>query len=97
MAGNAYSSTTKCWFVDTAGTLNTTGVQVQSIYFTPAAVDDDLVLTDNADNAWFSMKCRHDQIQSQFVHFYPAIRLPSLKVGTIDGTAVAYIQFRTDL
>ena len=96
MAGNAFSATTKCWFVDTAGELNAGGVQVQFIYFTPAAIDEDLVLTDADDNAWFSMKCRHDQIQSQYVHFNPAIRLPSLKVGTIDGNAVAYIQFRTD-
>lgn len=97
MAGNAYKSETKAWFVDTAGTLNTGGVEIQYIYFTPSAVDDDLVITDNADNAWLSLKCRHDQIQSQYIPFSPPIKLPSLKIATIDGTSVAYIQFRTDI
>lgn len=97
MAGNAYKSETRAWAVDSTGTLNTGGVQVQFIYFIPSAVDDDLVLTDNADNAWLSIKCRHDQIQPQYLHFSPAIRMPSLKVATIDGTSTATIQLRTDI
>ena len=97
MAGNAYTKETKTWLIDSTGTLNAGGVEIQFIYFVPSAVDDDLVLTDNANKAWLSLKCRHDQIQPQYIPFDPPIKLSSLKVATIDGSTTATIQFRTDL
>lgn len=97
MAGNAYKSETKAWLVDTVGTLNTGGVEIQHIMFIPSAVDDDLVITDNADNAWIALRCRHVDLTPIFVPFVPPIKMPSLKIATIDGTSTAYIQFRTDI
>ena len=94
---NTYTEETRTWLIDSTGTLNAGGVEIQFIYFVPSAVDDDLVLTDNADNPWLSIKCRHDQIQPQFLHFSPAIKMPSLKVATIDGTTTATIQLRADV
>lgn len=97
MAENVYTKETKTWLIDSTGTLNEGGVEIQFIYFVPSAVDDDLVLTDDDDNPWLSIRCRHDQIQPQYIPFSPPIKMPSLKVATIDGTTKATIQFRTDI
>jgi len=94
--GNAYSSETRVWLVDTIGTLETGGCEVQSIEFIPAGVSHTLVLTDNANNPWLALKARSDLAEPVFRHFDPPIKLPSLKIATI-GTSQAYIQFRTDI
>ena len=96
---NAYKSTTKVWIVVEPDTLEEGGCEIQYIEFIPSAVSDDLVLTDNADNAFLALKCRSDITESIHRHFNPPIKLPSLKVATCDGSgsSTVYIQFRTDM
>ncbi len=94
--GNSYKSTTKVWEVDSTGTLNEGGVQIQHIVFNPGNDGDQLKLTDDDDNVWIHLWAATED-QSYFYPFVPPIRLPSLKVATISGGAIAYIQLRTDM
>ena len=96
MAGNVYTKETKTWYFDATGTLNTGGVEIQFIEWIPSTAGHDLVLTDNADNAWLALKAEPGGANAIYRHFNPAIRLPSLKIATIDGGS-GTIQFRTDL
>lgn len=92
----ALISETKVYKQTATGTVSSVGVEVQAIEYIPAAVDNDLILTDNADNEWLALKARSDIAETIHRHYYPAIKLPSLKIGTIDGGTV-YIQLRTDI
>ena len=93
---NSYKTTTNVWVVDSTGTLNTGGVTIDKIYWVPGAAAHDLVLTDNADNAFISLKADPSAAIPIDINFIPPRRMPSLKVGTIDG-GTAYIFFhKTD-
>ena len=94
--GNSYKATTHTWEVDSTGTLNTGGVEIQHIVFNANSNGDQLKLTDNADNVWIHLWSAIDD-DSKFFPFVPPIKMPSLKVATISGGAHAYIQLRTDL
>jgi len=94
---NTYTEETRTWAIDETGELEAGAVQVQFIYFIPQSASHDLVLTDADDNAWLSIKADPGAANPIFLHFYPAIRLPSLKVATLDGTSTATIQLRTDI
>jgi len=94
MAGNAFTSETQLWVVDSTGTLNTGGVTVVKVIYLPAVQGDDLVLTDNADNNAIILRAKAGSIDMVETDFGERGRtLPSLKVGTIDG-GIAYIYFR---
>ncbi|MCK4829687.1 hypothetical protein KA005_78915 [bacterium] len=94
MAGNAYKSTTNLWVVDSTGTLNEGGVTIVKIIYIPSAVNDDLILDDNADNTAIVLKAGASDVSPIHVDFGEKGRaLPSLKVNTIDG-GTAYIYFR---
>lgn len=93
---NTYKSETKTWKVDEAGTLNTGGVEIQHIVFNPKNNGDQLEITDNADNPWIHLWGATDD-QSYFFPFVPPIKMPSLKIATISGGTIAYIQLRTDI
>ena len=93
---NAYKSTTKAWKVDSIGTLNEGGVEIQHIIFNPNNNGDQLKITDDDDNEWIHLWGKYGG-NSYFFPFVPPIRMPSLKIATISGSAVAYIQLRTDI
>lgn len=92
---NTYKSTTKTWKVDSIGTLNEGGVHIQHIIFNPANDGDQIEITDNANNHWIHLWAAAED-QSYFFPFVPPIQMPSLKIATISGGAIAYIQLRTD-
>lgn len=89
-------ATTKVYKQTGTGTVSAGGVEIQAIDWLPAVAGDDLIITDNADNEWLALKCHPTIVIPIHRHYYPAIRLPSLKIGTIDGGTV-YIQLRTDI
>lgn len=93
---NTYKSTTKVWEVDSTGTLNTGGVEIQHIVFTASSSGDQLKISDNADNVLIHLWSKNAD-HSEFFPFVPPIKMPSLKITTISGGAIAYIQFRTDI
>jgi len=93
---NSYKSATRVWLIDSTGSLNTGGVEIQHIVFIPSNDGDQLKLTDNADNEWIHFWAQTGD-ESYFFPFVPPIKMPSLKVATISGGATAYIQFRTDM
>lgn len=93
---NTFKSTTNVWEVDETGTLNAGGVEIQHIVFNAKGDGDQLKLTDNADNVWIHIWGKYEDA-SYFFPFVPPIKMPSLKVATISGGAIAYIQFRTDM
>lgn len=91
---NAYKSTTNLWVIDETGTLNTGGVTVIRVIYFPSAVDDDLIITDNADNEAIVLKAGASDTSPVHLPMEDGGRkLPSLKIGTIDG-GTAYIYFR---
>lgn len=92
--GNSFKSTTKLWVIDSTGTLNAYGVTITEVVYVPGAVNHDLVLTDNADNEAIVLKAGPSDVSPVHISFGEKGRkLPSLKVGTIDG-GTAYIYFR---
>jgi len=91
---NTYKSATKLWVVDETGTLNEGGVTVERVVYMPSAAGDDLIITDNADNEAIVLKAGASDASPVHLPFgRKGRKLPSLKVGTIDG-GTAYIYFR---
>ena len=96
---NAFKRTTQLWVVDETGELNTGAIWITHIGYTPAANDDDLVLTDTSDNTAIVIKAglvASGQVNVSFAseNSGRGRHLPSLKVATIDG-GTAYIYLRS--
>jgi len=93
---NTYYTTTNLWICTDAGALNTGGVTVMKVVYIPAAIDDDLIITDSADYPAIVLKAAHVEVAPVQLDFGPKGRqLPSLKIGTIDGGTV-YIYLKRE-
>lgn len=93
---NTFNSVTRTWAIDETGELNTDGVEIQHIIFNPGNDGDQIVITDDDDNAWTHLWGEYEN-HSYFFPFVPPIKLPGLKIATLSGGAKAIIQFRTDM
>jgi hypothetical protein len=92
--GNSYNDTTSLWVIDETGALETSPREVMEVVYFPSAAGDDLILTDSADNLAIALKAGVADATPVHICFAPqGRRLPSLKVGTIDGgTAHIYLK-----
>jgi hypothetical protein len=93
---NTYKSTTKTWKVDETGTLNTGGVEIQGMYFLPNNAGDQIEITDNADNHWMHLWGDPGAANPKYFPLVPPVKMPSLKIATLSGGSILFIQFRTD-
>ena len=91
---NSYKTTTNLWVVDEIGLLNVRGVTVERVVYFPSTAGDDLILTDKNDNEAIVLKAGASDISGVHLSFGDVAgrKMPSLKVGTIDGgTAYIYL------
>ena len=94
MAGNSWKSTTGVYVCDSTGNLSTVGVTVIKVVYVPATQAHNFILTDTSDNTAIALKANSGNTDMVEIDFGRRGRkLPSLKVGTIDG-GVAYVYYR---
>ena len=96
---NTYVSATYLWTVDSTGNLETEGCTVTRVIYFPSAVNDDFQLTDTSDNLAIPLKASASDTSPVHIDLTGehggGRRLPSLKVGTIDG-GTAYVFLRKE-
>lgn len=94
-ADNTYLSATKLWICDSTGSLTTDTVYVTHVVYFPAAVDNDLIITDGSDNNLIVLKAGASDTSPVHISFAAedGRKAVGLKIGTIDG-GTAYIYLR---
>lgn len=92
--GNTYKAMTCVWVIDSTGTLDTTSKVIEELVFIPSAAAEDLVITDTSDNTAIALKAGPADASPVHISFPAGRRIPSVKVGTIDG-GTAYLYYRT--
>ena len=90
---NAFKAMTQVWVVTSTGTLDTTPKVIDEVVYVPSAANDDLSITDTSDNAAIVLKAGAADASPVHISFPNGRRLPSVKVGTIDG-GTAYIYYK---